>query len=430
MRQNSIRSVLLLFFLFLATGSLIYIPIRVLSPSGSIDFHSYWYAGIFLRQGQNPFQAYLSGLDPSLPITFIDKPEPFFTSVAQPGLARVPANTAPIVWTLSIFSWLSWPAAKAIWLIFNLALIPVAFQLSITFTPKPAFDRWDYLILFSAFIALFGVRNTIGNGQTSLLVYVLMLFALLWIDKKPALAGFALGVALSKYSIALPVLIFFIIRKKTLPILTAFIVQIAAAQTLAWHTGSSLWSILLTNFQIAQEHTAYPGIHLTAAFPHPIGEFLLLVFSVMLCRIPLRWILLRKTQREKFTADILATGETQFILYHILVLFVLISVYHRNYDTFIVFPLLIWLYGKTKKSVSQTKYLREWQLPGFLVFCFSVLVIPASGMQSLFTKFSIVAFTGADLEAFLTSLCLSFLFLYCYTLIINCNNHQAAVTKL
>ena len=414
MADKRLRAVLLVGLLILAIISINYIPRRALSASGSIDFHSYWYAGIFLRQGQDPYQAYLLDLNPVLPIKFLDLPDLEFSSIAQPGLATVPANTAPIVWLLSIFSWFSWPAARLLWLICNLILIPVVFRLALAYTPKPQLKRWDYLILFTAFISLFGIRNTTGNGQTSLLIFCFMLLALLLVDRKPILAGALLGFALSKYSIALPVLLLFALRKKTSPILTAFGVQITAAIILHWHTGSSLLEIFDAYFQIAQEHTTQPGIHLTAAFSPPVGEFLLAAFTLMLCSIPVIVFFRRFRAGMSGVSRILLVDQQQFHIYHLLLCYLLISVYHRNYDTFIIFPLLVWLYGKIKSSSAAKE--ANWRRTQALLlgFCFVVLVIPASGMQNIFDRLEISVINGSSLEAILASLCLSLLFLYCF----------------
>jgi len=72
--------------------------------------HSYWYHGHYVKAGEDPYQAFFDGVvTENLP-------------PAQPGLANTPANTAPLVLGLSIFSWLSWTQAKTFWMFINLCL--------------------------------------------------------------------------------------------------------------------------------------------------------------------------------------------------------------------------------------------------------------------------------------------------------------------
>ena len=41
-------------------------------PSSASDFHAYWYAGHFLIEGRDPYQAYINNEQPSLPVRYWD----------------------------------------------------------------------------------------------------------------------------------------------------------------------------------------------------------------------------------------------------------------------------------------------------------------------------------------------------------------------
>ncbi len=45
---------------------------RALRPDSGVDFHSYWYSGLYVRAGINPFTAYRDRLPMPGPVSFID----------------------------------------------------------------------------------------------------------------------------------------------------------------------------------------------------------------------------------------------------------------------------------------------------------------------------------------------------------------------
>ncbi|NKQ36716.1 MAG: hypothetical protein HF973_14020 [Chloroflexi bacterium] len=112
------KGIYLLLFLMLPASIIfaLFSVREVLLPRGSADFHSYWFSGHFLRQGTDPYQAFFDRRVPSVPVHYVDGLTTEQAPVAQPGLAITPANTAPITLLLSLFSWLSWPSAKLLWL--------------------------------------------------------------------------------------------------------------------------------------------------------------------------------------------------------------------------------------------------------------------------------------------------------------------------
>ncbi|WP_298820492.1 hypothetical protein, partial [uncultured Chloroflexus sp.] len=64
-RSNIFAIGLLLFFVLWSLHTLIEVTIKAYGgPSGSTDFHSYWYSGHFVRQGTNPYAAYFARQQP------------------------------------------------------------------------------------------------------------------------------------------------------------------------------------------------------------------------------------------------------------------------------------------------------------------------------------------------------------------------------
>lgn len=136
----------------LAGTTLVYSVIKTLEPGGAIDFHSYWYAGNFVRQGIDPYQAYLQNLVPALPVSYLDGAS-LQEPLAQPGLATVPANTAPVVLLLSSLAFFTWPTAKLLWMGTNLLLMLAIPWLVIRWLPeRDSLDRTSMGIIFLAFL--------------------------------------------------------------------------------------------------------------------------------------------------------------------------------------------------------------------------------------------------------------------------------------
>jgi hypothetical protein len=144
------------------------------------DLHPYWYSGHFIRQGVNPYFAFLNGLEPALPIAYMDGSIVESPPVAQPELGLTPANTAPMLLLLSVLSWLSWPVAKTVWLFTNLVLMLALPWLTMCFLPDrhqwPLSARWLLALLFYGWL---GSRAAVTSGQTTLLVLTLSMGALL-----------------------------------------------------------------------------------------------------------------------------------------------------------------------------------------------------------------------------------------------------------
>jgi len=257
----------LLFCGGLAAVSLAYVVSRNVSASGATDFHSYWYAGHFIRQGLDPYTAFINEAYPRVPITYLDGYTVNHLPVAQPGLARVPANTAPIVILLSAFSFFSWTTAKILWMTTNLMISLLTPLLVLRMFPGTWSLQLRYKILIVLlFISLFGTRNVLGNGQTSLLVFAAMLLAI-QLEKEWVLGGIALGIALSKYSLALPAVVLLIIERRYRPAIVGIIIQILSLLALASMSNQPPADIVRAYFKIAKLHIYQPGIHLAAIFP-------------------------------------------------------------------------------------------------------------------------------------------------------------------
>ena len=184
-----------------------YIFIETGKPLGARDFHQFWYAGQFIVQGRDPYQAFFSGQQPDLPIAYLDGVIVDTYPVAQPELEITPSNTPAMMLVLAPLAFFSWGNVKWAFMFINIALMFITASLAIRRIPFAGvkLSPIDEIFLFLIYIDLSATRIAIENGQTTLFVFLLMMVAVLYMDRDWRISGVALGVALSKYSLSLPV---------------------------------------------------------------------------------------------------------------------------------------------------------------------------------------------------------------------------------
>jgi hypothetical protein len=359
---------------------------KSLDPSGAIDFHSYWYSGHFVRQGNDPYEAYFHSLTPDLPVNYWDSEPTTSLPVAQPDLAIVPANTAPMVLLLTPFSYVSWSLAKVLWMVCNLVfMIAIPFMVFRVLPKGDPLGLFEKAILWLSFISFFGTRNIAGNGQTSLLVFALMLVTLITMNKNGLLAGIALGLALSKYSLSLPIFIFLLLKKKFRIAFIGAGVQIFGIFILYLITQASPYQILEGYIQILRIHTGLPGIHLATLFP---DQTLLPLLATLLMTVMVAVFILKGRVKIGAHAEHGMTSPDiqleDLITVTILVLWTLLVAYHRAYDTFlaILFIALTIYILATSLKWQLTKIERTFLTISLFIYIV-IMCLPARGISML-----------------------------------------------
>jgi len=94
---------------------------------------------------------------------------------------------------------------------------------------KNSLTGFHKLLIFFVFFILQGTRIANWVGQTTLLVFFFMLTALLVTRKNEFLAGILLGIALSKYSLAISVFLFLLLKREYLILIISLVVQVLGA---------------------------------------------------------------------------------------------------------------------------------------------------------------------------------------------------------
>jgi len=300
-----------------------------LENTGSYDLHAYWYFGHFVRQGQNPYQAFVERPLLALPIHYLDGRTVTAEPVMQPNLGVHVPNTAPMMLLLSGLSWFSWPVAKAIWLVCNvvftaavpwliLALLPASLRL-------PRTGQW---LVAGLFYLLKAPRLVTVVGQTSLCVLFLMLAAVLVRKRSWLLSGLLLGVAVSKYSLALPAALWLLIDRRYLVLGTALAVQVAGLLLISSLGTYSPLETVAVYIKLMVEHVGEEGIHIayfTAQY-RMLGNLLVAGGSLILLWRLCRWWWRARPVED---ADVLPVMT-------VLSLWTLLVAYHRSYDVILV----------------------------------------------------------------------------------------------
>lgn len=379
-RKIIIFSIIIVLALFAITSL-----VRNISKATLTDFHSYWYSGHFVLQFRDPYEAFLQRQELSFPIHYVDGITISSHPVYQPGLATVPANTAPIILLMTSFSLFSWPTAKTLWLIINTLLVLSLPWIALRLYPNAATNslNWQTLLIILSFWSYVGVRNLITTGQTSGLIFALMLLTVFTIDRNWILSGISLGLALSKYSLSLPVLLFLIFKKEYKIVLLSFLVQITGLLLLSFAVNVSPIQILLAYIHMARFHANMPGINLTAALQLDSLTYSSILFILAFTAAVIIPILLwRHRYFSRLPVHYQQLGELHIL--SILIAWSLLVVYHREYDIIIIIiPIILLLYG-LKENI--------WNLPKATrtIIFITVILITAWFMRPQLTLFTIL----------------------------------------
>lgn len=343
-------------------------------PSGSRDFHPFWYAGHFIHQGRDPYAAYLGGEHPRLPIQYIDG-----VLVDQPvlheHLSLIPTNTPIMLLFLSLFSKFSWAVAKWLFLAFNLIVMALTAWLVLRRIPFAGVKlaRIDEILIALLYFDFSATRIALENGQTTLLVFFMMLLAVVYAKSSWLLAGLALGMAFSKYSLSLPLFFFFLYKRDFRILLVAMAVQGVGLLGLAAITQSSPVVIVQENIRVLAEVFDQPGVHLSHFLRlftenRLFAEIPVLLITLLVCILLFRW--LRKRTRVEEVVD----------LHLITALFIwtLLVGYHRQYDTLILIVFVVLAFkGLTDPNLWRLTDQGRSLLLAFMTILSVLMVVPA-----------------------------------------------------
>lgn len=305
---------------------------------GGFDLHPYWFYGHFVWQGENPYRAHVWGLEPRLPIHYLDGVTLDDGSPAQAGLGLRPPNTAPLLLLLALLSRFSWPTAKAIWLVVNLATVALIPRLTAALWPFPT-ARPVRAALTAVAWALVGTRVGLIYGQTTFVVVACGLAAVVWRARRPWAAGLLLGLALSKYSVALGPLLFLLWDRRWRVVGTAVLVQLLGLLIVSALGPTSPAQTVAAYLWLAGQHAAEGGINLQSIFGGGTGSAVAGAALATAALVGgLLWL------RRHGRGPTRGQPQNEMYLLALLALWSLLAVYHLSYDLIAALPaFLLWL---------------------------------------------------------------------------------------
>lgn len=333
-----------------------------------IDFHGYWYAGHYTREGLNPYWAILSrnsfpvywdprypgsgvtfyegrndgGLEAELilPIRYLDGHVVEEYPVAQ-VLIVAPSATAPLTLFMGLFSWFSWLTARTLWLGLNIvlaALIPwLGFRL---LDEHRKISLTDKFILALVFYNFYGLRQCLVVGQQSVISLFFLVMALLLARDHWLLAGILLGFGISKYSVGLPCFLLFLLQKEIRIIIVSLIVQALGVLLLTPLAHGSLFETAKAYIKVFDLSYSQDGIHLLARFPeNPFIMYLFALVILMVLAYFLRIMYFRPATNVK------KNNAQHLNILSLLTIGIFLTIYHRIHDLpfaiFFFLPLLV-----------------------------------------------------------------------------------------
>jgi hypothetical protein len=357
-----------------------YLLIETGTPLGARDYHQFWYAGQFIIQKRDPYKAFFDGEKPSLPIHFADGVTVNQYPVAQYDLEITPSNTPAMLLALAPFAYFSWWTAKWSFLILNVILMLATGWLAIRQVPFGSVNlpRIQVLLIFLVYFDFSATRIAIENGQTTLLVFLLMMLALIFSKRAWYVSGLALGLALSKYSLSLPVFLFFLYQKNFRVLALAVAVQIAGVVGMSALSGDTPFRIVQENTMLFFRLFDQPGVHLSRWFEFiSNNHFMTIIPSLIMTALiflPM-FLWLQRTPRGTVEQE----EVRDFHILTVLFLWTLLVAYHRLYDTLIlIFFVILVFKGLARPGIWDLS--RRWQnaLVAFtVVFIPLILVLPA-----------------------------------------------------
>jgi hypothetical protein len=357
-------------YLFIETGK----------PLGSRDYHQFWYAGQFIIQDRDPYEAFFGGEKPDLPIHYADGITVSRYPVAQYDLEITPSNTPAMLLALTPLSFFSWWTAKWSFLAINIILMLVTGWMAIRHVPFGGvkLPRIQELLIFLIYFDFSATRIAIENGQTTLLVFLLMMVALIFAKRSWYISGLALGLALSKYSLSIPVFLFFLYQKNYKALLLAVAVQFTGVIGMAAVSGGTPLKIIQENIMLFFRLFDQPGVHLSRWFEFiSNNHFMTLIpslFMTALIFIPM-FLWLQKAPRGTMEQEQIR----DFHMLTVLFIWTILVAYHRLYDTLIlIFFVILVFKGLARPGIWKLSQRGRNMLLAFMaVFIPLILILPA-----------------------------------------------------
>jgi hypothetical protein len=364
-----------------------------------LDLYQFWYGGKFLLQGKNPYiELYQRRpLEYSKDVGNYPQASQNQAKEKRWKVHIVPAS-APVFLLMAPLSLLPWVSATLAWLLVNMVL-GVFFVWIILKCIEKKLLSLDGLLLLSLFFSLISTRQVFELGQTSLIVATFMWLSFLVLPHSALLSGVLLGIAFSKFTLALPMIFYFACRRKIKVLLYCFLTQALGLMILCIITQTNPITTLeayLNSSKITLKQTQSFAVHLSAIPWGNLSTLLGWVITATTSVVPW-WCLFRREFKNSY-------GLSALTLISIFSFWSLLVLYHGRQDMVITLPfiamILFRINGQAVSnfdtfSVSKIEHLIINGICGliFFVWIFPIYIITGLDFyRSLYTICTIVAF--------------------------------------
>ena len=221
--------------------------------------------------------------------------------------------------------------ANILWLVVNLFMTVLMVILARKIFLMKLDMQW-YIILVSLMLAGMGWRINIGNGQHTIFSFSFFLLAL-WLSEKKhwRLSGIALAISYFKYTLTLPLALYFVYKRRYKEIAVSVSIHVILTVLGAWWLNDSFINMIISPLKISVQSSASGYIDFGAVLN--IGAERGIMIALSMCILIFIMSLMR-----------MGTTEHRLLFYAIISYVSLIIIYHRVYDFFILFiPMGIYL---------------------------------------------------------------------------------------
>ena len=387
---------------FLAAASIGRVLTRTNGPS-SLDFHSYWYAGHFIWDRADPYSSALATAEPRLPVHYWDGVVQTSGSVIQPGLITLPGLTATGVLFLAPLAQFSWPTASTIWLGANLGMLFAITWACARYFGQHLLSRRGIFFL-CLLCSLIATREALETGQSTLFTFGLTAFGMALIHESQLLGGLPIGIGFSKITLAFPIVFPLLYLRKLWVICIAGLVQVAGVFVLAWIAYAHPWDIIEKQIAIGKVHLGMnAGMQLTQGIlrGHPISFGLFVISGLTMLGL----LSTRLVREYPIRDQDPPTRLRAWILFAAVMMFNLLTIYHRRYDYvagIVFFAPLVFTLGTSLESLWAPSANERRAVIVLAVIIASIWILPlylVLGVKQytyLFNLASIVAFVTSS----------------------------------
>lgn len=253
-------------------------------------------------------------------------------------------SAAPVLLLLAPLAYAPWGAATLIWAAVNLLLAVICVWCMGALAHIPP-RSGQGLLLLGLFLSLIATRQVIELGQISLLIAACTLGALLLERDRPWLAGVLLGIAISKYTMSLPVLLVALLAgrwKVVAGCVATQVLALLAVALIAWTSPLVIIGEYLGYSTMIMGQTQDYAIHLLSLGWGPLGPLALAGATLALAALLGRWLL-----RPQAMAAIRAGGLASLTFAGALTLWSMYAVYHGRQDMVLSFLFVPIALGRT-----------------------------------------------------------------------------------